>query len=129
MPELLFNKTRRDVIGLGELPAQGRRYAIVTERIQHEDGREEIRRSMHEVPESMQPYFWIPTFGNISLDEMRYMADEYQYELAHPTDEEQEWKQKREARKHLIHKWYREACDQRTEELTTNKRQFVMSTR
>lgn len=121
-------KTEQQAWGMGELPMNGRRYALVTEKIVHDDGTEELRRSMHPVPESMQPYFWIPSFGNLSLDEMRYLSEEYQYELANPTDEMQEYDAKRAARKALIHKWYRDACDQRYEELTTNKRHFARST-
>lgn len=120
--ETLVRKTQEVPWGMGELPMNGRRYAVFTERIRNDDGTETVNRWTEEVPESGQPFFWIPSFGCVSQDEMHYMAQEYAYDEAHPSQERVEWQAEHRAKKQYMMKMYDELRDKRAELIKKNHR-------
>lgn len=107
---------------MGELPMNGRRYAVFTETIKHDDGSATVNQWTEEVPESGQPYFWIPSFGMISEDEMRYMAEEYAYDRVNPSDAQLEHDAGRRAKKRYTMNLYDELRDKRAELIRRNPR-------
>ena len=71
------------MMGMGEMPVGGRRYLRIRKR--YSDGT--VREELRPVPESNDPYFWIPSFGAVSREEMEYLALAQQDKNAHPSDE------------------------------------------
>ena len=122
MVAIIVNKTRKEPVGMGEMPMNGRRYAVFTETTRHDDGTATVNRWAEEVPESGQPYFYIPSFGNISEDEMRYMAEEYVYDREHPTDAQLENDAQRRASKRYNIDLYNELRDKRAQLIRQNHR-------
>ncbi len=122
MTTVIINKTRQEPVGMGEIPLNGRRYAVFTETTKHDDGTATVSQWREEVPESGQPYFWIPSFGNVSEDEMRYMAEEYAYDQEHPTDAQLENDAQRRATKRYNIDLYNELRDRRAQLIRQNHR-------
>ena len=119
---ILVNKTHSEPVGMGELPMNGRRYAVFTETIRHDDGTATVNEWVEEVPESSQPYFWIPSFGCVSQDEMRYMSEEYAYDQANPTDAQLEFDATRRGKRQFMANLYDELRDKRAELIKRNPR-------
>lgn len=107
---------------MGELPMNGRRYAVFTETIRHDDGSATVNQWAEPVPESSQPYFWIPSYGCVSEDEMRYMAEEFAYDQANPTDEEVEHNAQHRVRQRYRMQLYNELRDKRADLIKRNPR-------
>lgn len=122
MTAVIINKTHKEPVGMGELPMNGRRYAVFTETVRHDDGSATVNQWTEEVPESGQPYFWIPSFGMISEDEMRYMSEEYAYDQANPCDAQLEFNAERRAKKRYTMNLYDELRDKRAELIKRNPR-------
>lgn len=110
-------------IGMGELPMNGGRMAVVTERFVTKDGREQVRRTLRQVPETNRPYFWIPSWGHVDRSEMEDLAAAAREKADSP--EKQEFNAYHLMRKRKLAEMYRDFCDAREAERAGRKHYAV----
>lgn len=92
----LMNKIRLVGTGYAEMPQDGRRFRFQIERYRHDDGSEWGQIvSMEEIPD-VGRYLWIPSYGAENADEVEHLVDEYEYDKANPTPEQQDWDGRRQ---------------------------------
>lgn len=115
---IINKQAEPQVMGMGEMPVGGKRYMRIRKR--YSDG--SIKEELHPVPETNSPYFWIPSFGFVSKDEMEYLALAQKEKDANPSPEKLEFRARAKERKRTLNQRWRDLCDARGEEQRGTKR-------
>lgn len=107
--------------GYAEMPYNGRRYRFEVKQYVNDAGERygEIM-GMTEIPETGQPYVWIPSFGVEGRDEMEYLKAELQEEQRNPHPLDAEWWAEHRARTQQMRNLYDEARDERAKRAGKN---------
>ncbi len=108
---ILKGAERAEVTSMGEVPKHGRRMLRVVKR--YADGRTTVE--YQPVPETNQPYFWVPALGTISESEMRFMVEAQRHKATEkPSDQKLEWQDANRQRRESLPNRYRDFCEARS---------------
>lgn len=118
MPDAFVPTMRLVGRGYAEMPQDGRRFRFLVERYRDDDGNEwGSIVDMQEVPD-VGPYRWIPSLGVESEEELQYLRDEQDYDLAKQADW---WGEHRERQRQMMER-YNELRDKRAAIVRANPR-------